>query len=207
MSEMSDFKTTYGENGEKWRWRICLFHLSNSPLAPLPLPLSLWYNLKLEKFSQPSSLDISKNVHFNGAQHLPHKRGKIFIWILRLCCKAFCSSSIGQVGWAKFCHSLWSFSEVWLGTQVGRPSWAIESKAKVKYGKFSRAVEASVKFFTFHIWTKRLHLCMKEAASASRRGLSWHIFRSVNWYRRQWTCVGREDWAAKKGKTMWGGGG
>ena len=76
MSEMSDFKTTYGENGEKWRWRICLFHLSNSLLAPLPLPLSLWYNLKLEKYSQPSSLDISKNVHFYGAQYLPHyKRG------------------------------------------------------------------------------------------------------------------------------------
>ena len=27
MSEMSDIKTTHGENGEKWRWRICLFHL------------------------------------------------------------------------------------------------------------------------------------------------------------------------------------
>ena len=72
---MYDFKTTYGKNGEKRRWRIRLFHLSNSPLAPLPLPLSLWYNLKLEKFSQPSSLDISKNVHFHGAQHLPDKRG------------------------------------------------------------------------------------------------------------------------------------
>ena len=124
---------------------------------------------------------------------------KIFIWILRLCCKAFCSSSIGQVGWAKFCHSLWSFSEVWLGKQAGRTSWAKESKAKVMCGKFSRAVEASVKFFTFHIWTRRLHLCMKEVASASRRGLSWNIGELV-----QKTVDMCWSWglSSEKGETM-----
>ena len=42
MSEMFDFKNyqwrKMANNGKKWRWRICLFHLSNSPFRHWPPP-------------------------------------------------------------------------------------------------------------------------------------------------------------------------
>ena len=75
-----------------------------------------------------------------------------------------------------------------------------------------QAVESSGKSFTSQIWTahsilhKRtmhLHVCItwRCAAQAFRRRLSWNIFGSVDWFRRQWPGVGRKNWAATKGKT------
>ena len=37
------------KNGEKWRWRISLFHLSNSPLAPPGLGLGVSVRVRITR--------------------------------------------------------------------------------------------------------------------------------------------------------------